>query len=684
MQESGGALLRAIQNDSMNPLDLLVRESVQNSLDAALSSAGRVYVDFSVRAHTTEAILYCLKGGVNIQAMKLRFPTGGRLLEIRDSYTEGLSGPLDLQDVGLGQSHGNLLKLVYEVGRSRHDETAGGSWGLGKTCYFRMGIGLVIYYSRVLQAGALQERLVACLVENEEAVDRLQTSTRTGIAWWGKQNELQPITDPAHISSALASLGISPFKGVETGTSIMIPFLRDDLIPDAGDESDSDEDVVDAAIARPWWFAKYEDYLTIALQRWFCARLDNPKFRDGPMLAASVNGKLIRASSMMPTFQIVQALYNRLGPSSGPYDDFITKAEIAPADVLTASINLRTTFANGSAAGKVMAVLLTKEELRMAPPDNYSDPFLHIFGHTETSPPYRPLVTFMRRPGMLVRWDDSRESRGWGGGLAGAGDGRFLIALFLPEKDRRLNVAACLKLRNSSATLESYLRGCEKADHHHWNDQAGFAVIAKIRTQVGKHLKEFGVGQISKATSTPALRTARNLADRLLPRGFGTDGRHGSATDRGRKQKDPARVERMSRSSEPSLEIVKIAHEPDGIRLEWTLQWGVGSEPRDIILSVDSEAGQISPESWYAEGLGNFPFLISSGSTNAFGLPTSPAYDVRSTVLDSTVFRLVPGTSPVDRSQIEGELKIQFRDEIGSSLLPVLRLTIAPAEMGQA
>lgn len=226
MQESGSALLRALQNESMVPLDLLVRESVQNSLDAALtSSGGTVSVDISIRRHETRALAELFKSGIDKEALFRLFPEGGQLLEIRDKGTEGLTGPKRLEDIGQAQTRGNLLKLVYEVGRSRSDEASGGSWGLGKTCYFRIGIGLVLYYSRIRSLDGFEERLVACLVENEVDDNRLQKESATGIAWWGDENGA-PLTDSSKIGGLLHSIGVEPYSAEDTGTAIIIPFLR--------------------------------------------------------------------------------------------------------------------------------------------------------------------------------------------------------------------------------------------------------------------------------------------------------------------------------------------------------------------------------------------------------------------------------------------------------------------------
>ncbi|MEB0075438.1 hypothetical protein QN369_25925, partial [Pseudomonas sp. CCI1.4] len=73
----------------MTRLDLLVRESVQNSLEAAIDklSGGHVRVDFSFREHSTAAVTNWFHVGIDVPMLNERYPVGGRLLEIRDSYT---------------------------------------------------------------------------------------------------------------------------------------------------------------------------------------------------------------------------------------------------------------------------------------------------------------------------------------------------------------------------------------------------------------------------------------------------------------------------------------------------------------------------------------------------------------------------------------------------------------------
>ena len=188
MTESGSSLLRLIQNQDIPLLDLLVRESVQNSLDAASNTSTKVSVDIQVgefKAKDLNKHFEKIEDGLNRRYIK----TEPKFIAVRDSGTSGLTGPVRYEDVK-NNFFGNLLKLVYEICKPQSNEGAGGSWGLGKTIYFRLGIGLVIYYSRICEKGKYQSRLAACLVENETQKDALiphSGGVKRGIAWWGKK-----------------------------------------------------------------------------------------------------------------------------------------------------------------------------------------------------------------------------------------------------------------------------------------------------------------------------------------------------------------------------------------------------------------------------------------------------------------------------------------------------------------
>ncbi|PHN38260.1 hypothetical protein [Pseudomonas sp. ICMP 564] len=664
MQESGAFLLRALQNEETPLLDLLVRESVQNALDAGRNGnqALPISVGFHIREHSLDAIASTFSEGLNLKTLGNRYPSTPKLLEIRDSDTEGLTGPMSFDSVDANGQHGNFLKLVFEVGRTRTDDSAGGSWGLGKTCYFRMGAGLVIYYSRINTTEGFEERLVASLVEDEHRIDRLQLETQTGIAWWGANESLRAITAPEHIHEILKALGSSPFTGNTTGTAIIIPLLKENLLPVFCEEG----------VPAPWWYSSYESYVNVSIQRWFSARLDNPFFASGRYLSASVNGKEIASSDMLPAFRVSQCLYDRAVGAAPEKGDYLTGRGVKADDVLCRAIQLRGEFVGSAPAGWLLAVVISPHQLQMDAPDNVASPETCIFSKADSGAPHRPIVTFMRSPGMNICWDDSIDSRGWAGGFAGFADGRYVMALFLPDSGRELLPSQARGLRSTIQNLEGYLRSCERADHAAWVDVNGGRVVEKIRAQCGRALKEFGVPSQPSVTVKPLMRMSRKLAELVLPsRGFGSDGRFGKAAPR-------AAIRQESRGGtvlSPELEIVEVRHEASTIVMKWDLRWGMvqPNMPREITVSVDSEAGPITFDKWLESGLGVFPFRLESLRIS------SATFSVKSIeVAGSSGVRLTIGAASVLPGLIlEGELNVRMTESGGKLLRPVISVRIS-------
>lgn len=127
MTESGSSLLRLIQNQDIPLLDLLVREAIQNSLDAAASNCAYVNVDISVGQFKSKELAKHLEKIEN--GLNNRFSSRScKFIAVRDSNTVGLTGPVRYSEVR-NNMFGNLLKLVYEICKPQQNEGAGGSWG---------------------------------------------------------------------------------------------------------------------------------------------------------------------------------------------------------------------------------------------------------------------------------------------------------------------------------------------------------------------------------------------------------------------------------------------------------------------------------------------------------------------------------------------------------------------------
>ena len=112
MTQSGSSLLRLIQNNNMPVLDLLVRESIQNSLDARKMDSKYVEVDYLTGKFKSAKLgreLEQISDSLNHKYGDGEYD----YIAIRDSNTVGLTGVMDYKKVQ-NNVYGNLLKLVYE------------------------------------------------------------------------------------------------------------------------------------------------------------------------------------------------------------------------------------------------------------------------------------------------------------------------------------------------------------------------------------------------------------------------------------------------------------------------------------------------------------------------------------------------------------------------------------------
>ena len=517
MTESGSSLLRLIQNNNIPLLDLLVRESVQNSLDAAKEKAKSVNVEF-VTGKFDAAALNAHFDRIT-QKLDKKYPSAYGdhydFIQIKDSGTNGLTGPVNYDDVENNQ-FGNLLKLVYEICKPQQNEGAGGSWGLGKTVYFRMGTGLVIYYSRIKQDEQYVERMAACMVEDETKPSAILPSKgklKRGIAWWGKaidKNHTVPLEDSPEITEILDIFGATPYSGTETGTTIIIPYIDPDrLLSDVYALNEEDTD-------RPYWTRQISDYINVAIQRWYAPRIRNSSYTYGPYLAPSVNGHKILPDNMLPLFKAIREMYNITDENKG--DNGFTEEGYT---VICEQISLRNVFGNGSIAGRLVCVKLDKTYLKMLPPDNCKSPYQHVSNTVVTMDAGNsPLIMYTRRPGMIVGYD---YSGAWTHSMTKCSPDGFIIGLFT------LNSANQLRSDSTSdktTSLEEYIRQGEKADHAAWTDHNvkgnNPRIVYNIQKNVIKKINQTYKEKIIDTSERKNIGLSHALADMLLPsRDFG-------------------------------------------------------------------------------------------------------------------------------------------------------------------
>jgi len=522
MSESGKSLLRLIQNNDTPRLDLLVRESLQNCLDAGLGIESNkfVSVDICTSEFRTEDIS-SIFGTIDSNLNK-RFPGTQKCISIKDWHTTGLTGPLCYEDIKEDGEFGNLLKLIYEISKPQEKDGSGGSWGLGKTVYFRIGCGLVVYYSRIFDRdkNRYAVRLAAALVEDETRKDALLPYQKLGrgIAWWG-QKDLRhitsghtiPLTNEGEINRILSKFKIEPYKGEETGTTIIIPFIDEKALLEETRPVEDDEDQGTTKLRNPYWTDTVEQYIRIAAQRWYAPRLGNKYYKYGQYLQLSVNRAVIAPNSMEPVFRLIQTLYNASNQEISQFND---------KQIVSEPILLRTVFDLSNdpqglktSAGTLNFIKVNASDLQMTPPDNKMNPFYYINRPEDAGMSNPPIFCFTRKPGMIVNYDTTGS---WVNGIASTGSEEYIIGIFTAESENRLKVF--------DITLEEYLRNGEKADHKAWSDWTDPknsdyhpGIVAKIQKNCIKKIQTRYAEMASGEGDQRNFGLGKMLADFLLP-----------------------------------------------------------------------------------------------------------------------------------------------------------------------
>lgn len=598
MTQSGSSLLKLIQNNDMPILDLFVRESIQNSLDARKKDSRYVDVKFLVNDFEAYKLNEQLEGITD----KLNHRYGNKTykyIAIRDSNTVGLTGKLHYSEVK-DNNYGNLLKLIYEISKPQETAGAGGSWGLGKTVYFRVGIGLVLYYSRIIdENGQYASRLAASLVEDENDPKSLLPSyeglSKRGIAWWGQQigkNQTKPLTDESEIKDVLDVFQIAPYTGDETGTTIIIPYINErtllnDNMIEYGDDSHS---------YRVPWRSSIEEYLTVAIQRWYAPRLNNRLYPYGSFLRAAVNDYKIGKSEMAPVFRILRDLYNA---ANGAEEDETYIDE--RTEIHTEAVNVRKYFED-QIVGTVAFVRVNADLLGMLPPDNRPNPYVYTNCEINSADKNKPIVCMTRQPGMIVQYNNTGS---WTDGIPETINDEFILAIFVLNSKN--------KFKDFDMTLDEYVRKGEMADHTDWYDypfkNENSRIVQKLRKNMITKIKKTYEVKEPIQNVKARIGLGKELGKLFLPaRDFG----HGPSANVNKPTKGKTKISARSSHSALKVDYDSIIYGKDTLTIDITMNVRKGITMTGFLLCVDSESGAIAPGEWTKKYGLSMPFEIQS------------------------------------------------------------------------
>lgn len=568
MSQSGDSILRSLQNSEFSIADLIVRESIQNALDATLDNADATKVSYILKSFDSNQLVDHLDGVES--SLRAKFSGQQDFLAISDKNTVGLTG-----DYRAKNPDGNFQKLVFSIGKNQTAAGAGGSWGMGKTSYFKIGCGLVFYYTRIKTNVGYEERLIGSLIESPKVANRILENSSRGIAWWGRYEDnnqlLLPITNHDEIQLFLDIFGLSCYQDDETGTTIIIPYLKDKF-----DEQADDFQGVN-------WISSRKLSIKMAVQRWYSPRLmnQNEKIKS---LICYFNDELITLSE--PTFEIMQELYTAAltGENNNPN-----------IDVNDVKIPRSAMENNDEIVGRVAFMQPNAEMLGMVAPDNLSSPTAYITSDSDDRDAINRIVAFARKPGMIVKYDINGN---WSDGVKTDG---HLLAFFVA------NSTGKLQSRFEEETVEDYLRNGEKADHADWFDDKNNTLVKRIRMYVSQNLQQkINDDELNHNVSVSS-RLSRHFGQMLLPSAkYGRSGSKNKPQEKNHKNVD-------SRNRKVDISVTDSNFiDSQHIQLGFTAYLRGDAK---IQVQVETQTQNLGIDQWRKE-FGEMPFPVSIESVD--------------------------------------------------------------------
>src|SRR5690554_5635934 len=517
----GDSVLRIMQNETMEVLELLVREVIQNSLDAGIKNKD-VIMDFKIQNFESKKVLNIIEGLNEDFFFKKFSENNQKQIIISDKNTTGLTGDANIYN----DRNSNLYKLVYNVGQRQEKEGSGGSWGYGKTVYYRIGIGLVLFYSRIKNdKGFYEERLALSLIENQNNPIKValnESRDYTGINLWGETVLREegistlPVTSSEKISKILEAFNITPYNETETGTLISIPFINEEEL------------INNVNIGDGYHYHDLEDFFFNSIQRWYAPRLNNEYYNYGNKnnLIVYINNEKLKYEEQDKFFKLVNGMYIYATTNN----DEIIKKEFPNVDVFKEEMKVQSYRINGMVGDKVgdfIYALVHYNDLGMMNHSDLKNPYTLSNNYIEDyngDKTNSPIIMMTRQPGMIVQYDTNGQ---WVHRMMHTPIEEYIIGLFVLNSS---NETYFKTDDNIKLTLEEYIRSGEKSDHLNWEDRVYRyerkivspkiidKTIKNIVTKVNDKLKV--IEEYDETTSTTHLQ---NIFGQTImpPEGFG-------------------------------------------------------------------------------------------------------------------------------------------------------------------
>lgn len=586
MSHDGGKILQSLQNNQLPLIDIIVRESLQNSLDATEKNAKKTEVDYIIGTFESNKLTPFFEE-IN-EKLNRKYNNEQKFISFSDRNTKGLTGDYQSLDSNV-LNKSNFHKLVFGIGQNQEQEGAGGSWGYGKTSYFRIGIGLVIYYTRIKTNKGYEERLIGSMIEDPASKERLLENNERGIAWWGQlakddTDRVFPITEGAKIEEILSIFNLKRYTNDETGTTIILPYVQNRT-----------SELIDVNAQLYSWEKNYEEEIAMAIQRWYFPRIMNAEYSKkikNSELNVKVNGEIIYPGfTFEPIFDIYQKIYN--AAVSGKSED----QEIKIKDI---KLGRNALYDQTEIVGRIAFKEVSKRELKMLPPHNKVNglAYLGIKDDVILENFNAKIIGYSRKPGMVVEYAVDSP---WSPSNINLKEEHILLGFFVPNSNAELIpqfVEAGYK------NLEAYLRSIESSDHATWEDIVDMTLVTRMRNYTSRAIREFYQSEEEEFGSSATSGLSRKFGSILMP-----PKNYGKSSSRGGSTREPgtSTIDRTRNSDISVIQSQPIDIENVKVQMRIFLK---SQSTFNVYVNISSIENNITEEEWKKNFNTKYPFEI--------------------------------------------------------------------------
>lgn len=224
--------------DTLTDVSALVRESIQNSLDARLDESKPVRVIFTLGKKSTgsghEEFFSGLQGHLDAvfgEEKAVRVDGGMNYLVVEDFNTTGLTGASDKSEVPVGTkpSDSSYTFFIHIEGEGSKGDGKRGKWGVGKIVFPRMSAAKSFFaFTNRSAENAPDGRTSICIGQSVLKFHNFNEERVQPDGWFGTSSNdvFEPLDDET-------TRKFAKFWGLtrvdETGLSIVIPFVNESV-----------------------------------------------------------------------------------------------------------------------------------------------------------------------------------------------------------------------------------------------------------------------------------------------------------------------------------------------------------------------------------------------------------------------------------------------------------------------